>query len=309
MQNKLAAAALAAALATGSSALAAGLSTGSAGLKDGPAWVPASIIEANNQIAIQFAATNFDYTETGDPARGLSGTLDTERNWVPGVSVELSLMRDWIVSNFYFNARYTYLGGTTDYRGERVFDAYEYPTEYGSVSLKNGAAVNDFDFRLGKGFEVQPNLMVTPYLGVGYHDWQRKVNDGEEYSNGYVGGGMLVQWAPASGFVLSAHGLIGSAFGSYIDVLGSYHPASVMATIGGVFSGPLGDSAIYRVGLSADYALTRTIHLNAGVEWVDYKYGESAIYDGWYEPDSSTSNTTVRVGLGYAFGAGGTPLK
>jgi hypothetical protein len=313
MQTKLATAALAAALAAGS-ANAADLSARSSGLKDSPVWGSTDIVTSNNQIAIQFAATNFDYTETGDPARGLSGTLDTESNWVPGVSVEFSLMRNWFVSNLYFDARHTYLDGSTDYKGSGYRYVDQVPARY-SLSTTSGAVVNDFDFRLGKGFELQPNLMLTPYLGAGYHNWQRKVNGGEEYSNGYVGGGLLAQWSPVNRLVLSAHGLIGSTFDSSISVSGGYLDSAVLASAprSFSFSGPLGDSTIYRAGLSGDYALTGAIHLNAGVEWVDFKYGESAIYESddyhSYEPNSSTQNTTVRVGVGYAFGGGYGPLK
>ena len=68
---------------------------------------------------------------------------------------------------------------------------------------------------------------------------------------------------------------------------------------------------MYKVGLSGDYAITRSLHVNAGVEWVDFKYGESALNPtGTYlEPNSETSNVTVKVGVGYAFGDDYVPLK
>jgi hypothetical protein len=309
MQTKFAAAALATALATGG-ASAADLNSHSGGLKDAPVWGSTDIVASNNQIAIQFAATNFDYIETGDLARGLSGTLDTERNWVPGVTVEFSLMRNWFVSNLYFDARHTYLDGSTDYTGSGYRYVDQVPARH-SLSTTSGAVVNDFDFRLGKGFEIQPNLMLTPYIGAGYHNWQRKVNGGEEYSNGYVGGGFLFQWSPVSRLVLSAHGLIGSTFDSSIRVSGMIlEDGAVMASDGNAgFSGPLGDSTISRFGLAADYALAGPLHLNASVEWVDFKYGESAIYSHSYEPDSSTQNMTARAGVGYAFGGDYSPLR
>jgi hypothetical protein len=307
MHKILAAASFAVVFAMGSSAYAADLNAGAkytGGLKD--AWSSDDILIANNQVIAQFVTTNFAYKETGDPARDSYGTLDTEKNWVPGAGVSLSLMRNWIVSNLYFNAQYSYLNGKTDYTGSNVYFA-DIPVTgvYGSVHARDGAIVNDVDFRVGKGFSLQPNLMVTPYVGAGYHDWQRKVNGGEGYSNGYVGGGLLVQWAPISGVVLSGHGLVGGTVGSHIDV-GSFGVSGAVRTagFGGItgFSGALGNSTIYRVGLSGDYALTRNIHVSAGVEWVDFKYGESAVYDHYYEPNSSTQNTTVKVGIGYAFG-------
>jgi hypothetical protein len=314
MQKVFAAASFAAAFVMAGSAAAADLAA-RGGLKDGPAWASTDILDVNNQICVQFAATDFRYKETGDPARETYGKLDTEAGWVPGVGVELALMRNWIVTNLYFDARYTYLNGKTDYVGglqQPIVVMQGSGNDYGSVKQKNGAVVNDLDFRIGKGFEVQSNLMVTPYLGVGYHDWDRKVNGGEEYTNGYVGGGLLVQWAPVAGAVLSAHGMAGTTFGSHIDVGAGYGiDGAVMASRNdGAFSAPLGDSMIWKAGLSGDYALTRNIHLNAGVEWTTFRYGESALYNvDWFEPDSFTLNTTVKAGIGYSFGGDAVVLK
>jgi hypothetical protein len=61
-------------------------------------------------------------------------------------------------------------------------------------------------------------FQLTPYFGIGYYDWQRAVNTGEEYSHGYAGVGLLAQWNPVARLVLSAHGLVGGTFGSQIDI-------------------------------------------------------------------------------------------
>jgi hypothetical protein len=262
-----------------------------------PVWVSSDILSANNQAGIAFATTNFDYLETS----GAGAKLDSEGGWVPGVNVSLSLMNNMLVNNFYFRADYTHLDGKTDYVG----GTWGNPT-YGSLKAKSPAVVDDIDFRFGKGFELSRNFMATPYLGAGYHDWQRNVGYQEEYTNGYVGAGLMLQWSPIDRFVLSANGLVGTTFDSNIVTGGSF-PIDVA----------LGDSTIYRVGLSGDYALTRSIHVNAGVEYVDFAYGKSAetYYNtnqgviGVYEPDSTTKNTTVKVGVGYAFGGGYEPLK
>jgi opacity protein-like surface antigen len=146
--------------------------------------------------------------------------------------------------------------------------------------------------------------MLTPYFGIGHHEWDRKVNEGEDYKNGYYGAGLLLQYSPFARAVLSLDGLIGRTFDSHIDVAGPFG-----------FSGDLGNSTLYRVGLSGDYGITRNLHVNAGVEWTGFDYGASANFPipggvAW-EPDSRTRNTTVRVGVGYAFGGDrdNSPLK
>ena len=130
--------------------------------------IPSTITQSNNQISVQFAATNFNYKETTD---GLP--FDTEKGWVPGAGVSFSLMRDWFVDNLYFNAQFAWENGKTDYVG-----AYQgYP--FGSLVSTSGATVYDYDLRFGKGFAPQPDFMATAYFGGGYHEWDRMVNAGE----------------------------------------------------------------------------------------------------------------------------------
>lgn len=252
-----------------------------------PPW--SDIVISNNQIAVDFLGTSFGYTETGNGRLGTRpGKLDTEGHWVPGVSASVSVMRNWYVDNLYFKAEVSRSDGDTRYVGARQGGVY------GSVVGSDGAIVTDTDFRLGKGFAIQPNFMVTPFLGIGSHDWDRKVNAGEDYTNGYYGAGLLLQYSPLSKFVLSADGLIGETFGSHIDISGPLG-----------FSGALGDSVLFKLGLSGDYAVAGNVHINAGVEYVNFQYGQSAIYTprniATWEPASRTSNVLFKVGLGYAF--------
>jgi hypothetical protein len=265
------------------------------GYKDGPDVfsIPSTITQSNNQISVQFAATEFNYKETMD---GLP--FDTEKGWVPGVGVSLSLMRNWFVDNLYFNVQFAWENGKTDYVG-----AYQgYP--FGSLVSTSGTTVYDYDLRFGKGFAPQPDFMATAYFGGGYHEWDRMVNAGENYSHGYAGGGLLVQWSFMSRFVLSVDGFVGRTIDPQIKV----------ATIPGEIVGStlaLGSSAIYKVGLSGDYAITRSLHVNAGVEWDAFDYGKSALDPtrNYFEPYSDTSNVTVKAGVGFAFANGFVPLN
>ncbi len=191
-------------------AAAGDLSNDGGGYKHGPDVfsVPSTITQSNNQISIQFAATDFiNYKETvyGSP-------FDTEKGWVPGAGVSLSLMQNWLVDNLYFNARFDWEKGKTDYVG-----AYQgYP--FGTLVSTSGATVYDYDLRLGKGFAPQPDIMATPYLGGGYHEWDRMVNAGENYSHFYAGGGLLVQWSFMSRFVLAVDGFAGRTIDPQIQV-------------------------------------------------------------------------------------------
>lgn len=298
-------------------AIAAALSN-AAMAAEAPASTWGDIVNANNQVSLDFIDTNFNYEEFNDTSRSPffgAGILDSEMGWVPGLSVSGSLMRNWFVDNIYLYGQFSWSRGKTNYTGspsQPLFAAV--PGVFGSLVGRDGAYITDFDFRSGKGFAIQPNVMLTPFLGAGWHDWDRRVNLGENYTNGYAGGGLLLQFSPFSRFVVSADGLIGGTFASHISVAGT--PIAITATGAPLqrgFSGPLGNSALFMAGLSGDYALTQAIHVNAGLDYVYFRYGESALYPAGclqavgaavgcaYEPSDRTSNLTLKVGLGYGF--------
>jgi hypothetical protein len=249
------------------------------------------ILNSNNQIAAQFVTANFDYLESFSGAK-----LDSEGGWVNGAGVNFVWQGEFLVRNLYFNAQYTYLNGKTDYSGSFLQGG----GAYGSLLGKDGATVNDLDFRIGKGYEIGRDLQVTPYFGIGYHDWQRGANTGEEYWHGYAGAGLLAQWNPLAGLVLSAHGLAGGTFDSQVAVHTIPGPGGI---IGSTLA--LRGADTERLGFAADYAVTSRIHVNAGVEWVHFSYGHSNLdpTGTYFEPDSRTNNTAIKAGAGYAWGA------
>lgn len=262
--------------------------------------VSSDILAANNQIGVSFSQTKFDYLELQDGVK-----FDSERKWITGFGVTFSLMQNWIFDNFYFRIDYAYINGQTDYTG----GTFGNPS-YGSLRQEDHADADDLDFRIGKGFGIEPNIMATPYLGFGHHYWSREIAGPggykEDYSHGYAGGGLLLQWALAPRLVFSANGLIGATLSPSFK---SYDTPFA-------FNAALGEAVIYRTGLSVDYALARNIHVNAAVEWVGFDYGRSPALDfprygvfGVYEPDSRTQNMTVKIGLGYTFSGDFTPLK
>jgi hypothetical protein len=247
------------------------------------------IESANNQLVVQFLSKNLDYTETANGA-----VLDTESGRVPGYGFSLSVMKDQGQGRYYIQMQYRSFKGKTDYVGGTLGNPV-----YGSLIAKSGATIADSSIRYGKGLAINDEFMVTPYGELGYHQWDRNVGDGspggypETYSHLYLGAGALGQYSPFGKLVLSADVLIGSTFGSNINV-------GLPAPFG--FSASLGNSILSRVGVSVDYAFTKNIHANTGVDYTSWKYGASAVQSsGFYEPDSKTKDTTVRAGIGYAF--------
>lgn len=256
---------------------------------------------SNNQLGIRKISTDVDYTETGNGRLGTqTGKLDTETGKVPGYAISISTMQG--PGNEYFEAEYDHSSGYTTYTGMPATGGV-----FGSIVGTSSATLINYSARFGRGFtfdEIGDRLgrrnhadsfMVTPYVELGHHQWDRGVNLGETYTHHYAGIGALWQYSPVSKLVFSANTMFGHTFRSYIIVNGPYG-----------FSGSLGNSATYKVGLSADYAFMKHFHGNIGADYTNFKYGISDIYPvgGGYvawEPDSETNYTTIKVGLGYAF--------
>ncbi len=256
---------------------------------DARAWMNPILI-ANTQVGLSIVGQRVDYVETTatDPR------FSSEAGWLPGLQLGVSAMGSaGPVNNIYFMGAFTWLHGQTDY------GASGGPVRSG----RSGADIRTLDLRFGKGFDIATDWMVTPYLGMGYRGWNRSLSNrfgpsgyDELYEHTYVGGGMLLQWAATERLVLSASGLLGTTSAPTMKV--SYN--------GGFPVNPwtynLGSSSIYMAGLSADYAITDKWHMNAGIDYLSFRYGASAVSpDGMYEPDSRTPNWTVKAGFGYSF--------
>jgi hypothetical protein len=276
-----------------------------------------AIKASNNQIGVQFVSTNIDYIESYPDGT----TANTEKGGIQGFGLSLTVMKDLLLGNDYLKASFNHSKGDVDYLGSlgggcyAVCIAYEgYSPIYGSYGQKNHAKVMDFTLRYGKGLELNNSLMLTPYAELGHHEWKRDLGDtcvvgitpdcasSEKYKHYYSGLGALIQQSPNQNLVLTLDGFIGHTFSSKISGSGTTY----LNTIPGVFTSfspqDLGDKAMYRLGVSADYAFTTQIHANIGVDYLAFKYGRSAIFNEYsYEPDSKTNYTNVKVGVGYAF--------
>ncbi len=267
------------------------LASASLMLTAAPAYAGNDVIRAsNNQFAIEQVSTHVDYSETGNGTLGTqTGLLDTEKGSVPGYAFDLSAMGNVLFENAYLDLRYRHVDGYTRYVGAPIGGG-----AYGSVVGSDVATLTDYRARLGMGFTLGDNFMLTPYAEIGRHRWFRGVNSGETYRHNYWGAGLLAQAEILPGLVLSEHAMAGQTFSSHIDVAG---------TTG--FADNLGNSSIYNAGIASDYALGMGVHMHVSFDWTGFKYGMSGLHvigaSTYWEPDSSTQYTTVSAGIGYAF--------
>lgn len=246
----------------------------------------AAIKNSNNAIGVQAISTYVNYTETIG-----STTLDTEQGYVPGFALNVSFMQDWLLGNDYLAATYSQNTGNTNYTGSYIGSSQG----YGSVKTTSPATLTDFSLRYGKGFALNDQVMATPFIELGSHQWDRNLRTYQEtYTNNYYGLGLLGQVALSNTFVLSASALVGNTVNSNISISGSPYTG-----------GALGNSTVYRLGISGDYAFTRSLHGNIGLDYTSFSYGQSAATRVgryvYYEPNSTSQYTTYKVGLSYNF--------
>lgn len=241
---------------------------------------------SNNQLGLQLMSMNMDYAEKDDAGV----LLDTEKGPVSGTTVFFTSMRTR--ANVYFQGQYSRNDGKTNYVGGLLGPP---PTPYGSIVTTSVAKITNYSFRLGRGFETgnyyihNHASMLTPYIELARQEWYRGVNAGETYYHNAYGIGLLWQISSAGSYlVTSVNGLVGKTFGAYIDV-------------SGYFSGALGNATLYKAGINLDYALSKVLHLNRGVDYVGYSYGKSDVYSGYLEPDSTTTILLYKAGLAISF--------
>jgi len=253
-----------------------------------------TIKDSNNQISVKFVLKKLAYEENGNGVLGSRvGLLDTEKGYVPGYGIDLTFMGNVLLDKDYLDLKFSHSTGHTDYVGSLIGGSF------GSVTDTSSARLLDFSARIGEGFTIDKNYMLTPFLEIGHHKWYRGVNAGETYNHSYYGGGLLAQTSIGNKFVLSLNGMIGRTFSSTIDVTSDFIPG---------FSGNLGNGITYRFGASADYAITKDVHINLGVDHTRFKYGMTKLFPvpgfpGFFqwEPNSKSRYTVFNAGIGIAF--------
>lgn len=246
---------------------------------------------SNNQFEVQAISTKVDYKETNDGRGGsLAGTYYTESGHIPGFALSFSMMNDLLLDNDYLQLQYNKSDGNTDTKGVLK------PTRiYGTAIGQAGSTISDYSLRWGKGFALDGVFMITPYGELGRHEQQIKSGSDSTFTHSWYGAGTLIQYSPLSHLVFTANALIGRTFAADYNQNGP-----------NAFSGALGDSNLYKAGLSTDYAFTKNLHGNVGIDYTSFKYGSSATHrilngEAVWMPESRTDDTTFKIGIGYAF--------
>ena len=254
-----------------------------------------TIARANNQVWLSIGGEHVNYSETDTTGITGTGTLDSEKGTLPAIQLGVTKQFDaFNVHNLFVQASLTAARGHTNYDG--YLEGFDSLGNFELVPFQNNtrSTTVDFGLKLGKSFAFGPGsrAQLTPYISYGYHYWDRNMEGQygyeEKYSHSVLGGGLLAQYALTDRLVTSIDANAGATIGAKMKT-------------GGFSDFGLGSKAQEQLTLGADYAVTRKLHVNASYSLTHFEYGQSAMNNGYYEPDSRTTNQVFMVGLGYSF--------
>ncbi len=253
------------------------------------------IAQANREIGVSFAPSLIAYREYAD-----DGTeLDSEHGWISGVGVEAAIP---------FSAfKLTHLLAEVDYEFDDGSSKHWSQSLTGSGTLQYQAPFTSNDVRLGIGKTFVPatRFSFTPEAEAEYREWHRDLPKAglsieENYTFWSPGGAVHANYNPVGQFVVKAR--VGVAHTVFPTNAGIGNPANQVPNI--TFS--LGTRYVWQADLGIDYAICRSLHAIAGIDYSHFGFGRSgnvsyAIGKGEYEPNSVTDLAKINVGLAWAF--------
>ncbi len=245
---------------------------------------PRPIKDVDNSFSASYLKSHLHYQEPGN-VNG-ANDFDDEYGYTQGGRVALSWMGHLDVDNVYVFTDWQGTEGAVNYTG--------YFQGGGPVSGgKSRATINELNFRVGKGFELGPHWMLTPFFGSGNRHWVRELGLGttgdfnEAYNFWYWAFGGMVQYSPSDRVVMTLDASFGKTAHPTITVSENVAPGFCAACL---FGAGLGEKPIQRYGLDFDCRVWKGLHTFAGGNLEYYKFGASApSISGAFEPFSRTS--------------------
>lgn len=231
----------------------------------------------NLKAGIGLSVVRFHYQEFNDAG----SLLDTEQGGIPGLTLKL----EWKNTTWVIESVASFHEGKVTYTGQTSFGA-----PYNTLTNEK---VTDVALRVGKWFDAR--YPVMPYLGVGYHHWDRNILPGtiaglfETYHWPYIWCGSQVRVAKEKssqhllevGLLLPIKPQMQAV--NYSPIL---YPESSLGLRGGVKS---------------NFTLTQKTQITIEPFYEYWNLGRSPVSNSWYEPASKTHNVGINVQIGQDF--------
>ena len=246
------------------------------------------IVRAADAVGLNVLVVHQQYAETYDGA-----TLDREDGNLSGISAFDGRL---FASGAYLRFALRYAGGSDVYTGQ---------TQGGTpVVSTTQNTVFDGGARFGWAFASSPDSAVIPYVTLGGYEWNRGLGGvlpyHEDYSHLWYGLGVAGWIAPSPRLTICAHGSVGRTDAASLYMTG-------LSSVGiPDQSFALGAAQRITAGIRAEYALTRRVRLDGGIDYLRFSYGASGInvipgVATVQEPGSTTRQITGYLGAAFVF--------
>ena len=249
------------------------------------------IRKADNGLSLGIGESNLDYRETGAGATPASSALDAENGWLPTANLSYGFLSGprMLIPNLYLHLDLSGSLGNTRYTGATLYT--DIP-----ITATTKDQFYSGDAQIGIGIPVVRNTLVIPFIEGGYRYWNRNLGSAtgiEDYQNGEFMGGILAQYSPFSRWVFALSGSAGTTIGAQMTSSGGGNPNQTFQ---------LGSTMVWQAQGSIGYRLTNNIELTAAAQYLSFGYGQSPIAgNGFYEPTSTTQQTTLLLGVTWEF--------
>jgi len=248
-----------------------------------------AVAHAQTELQVSAGVMGFSYKEYADSG----ALLDREDAMLPGVTGELGhRIGPWRIS-----ASGSFFSGTADYDGQTQAGV---PAKTDTDEQLWSAGV-----RLERRLEIG-TASLSPYVGFGYHEWQRDIKNGRTVNNTPVTGLLEVySWKTAElGALLRFNtwweGLEGAVdarvFRTFAPELQVRLPGATRDT-----TFDLGEETGGRLALLGTYRLDARLRLRIEAFYERWSFGKSPVVSGFLEPRSDTQTAGLLVGLIYSF--------
>ena len=219
-----------------------------------------------------------------------SGSLDREIGTLPGAVVDIGYLAPPItgLTDLYLGGEFQYSSGNLKYHGATLIG--DIP-----VNDNTNTRIENGFIEFGKGFYVgSPDFMLVPVVYWGQRNWDRDLEgdyEDEQYRTSRVGVAVHAAWGLSSR--ITAFGRLGVA-----DTL---NPDMQLYSEGGTLKFYQRSEPEVEAELGLDVLVAYNWHVRAAVDVNQFSYGQSGDDDGYLEPTSSTTDISVKAGVGYSF--------
>ncbi|MHB1666061.1 hypothetical protein [Thiomonas sp.] len=258
-----------------------------------PMTAQADVIGVNNEVGISINGLLQKYQEISN------GTVpDSESGVIPGAGIKVSVMHDVFgISHVYAAVSYRYDLGSASYHGG-------YQNGSGNQVPLNSSSyyhIQNIKVRVGKGFLLNDNFLVTPYLQFEHHNWDREVA-----GVGAVMGAHEDYRFDAAGFGVKGDVQVMPRLVLTADVNASETLDSSMRfhAEGGIpgMNFSLGNRPVLGASVGADYRIDGPLHVYTKLAVERFGFAASEVNPmGYQEPTSRTTQISADVGIAYQF--------